>query len=178
MWFNLLMNEQAEPEHLTALTDRSCRTSISEAFSEMFPTNTVVVGPPVVAVLLVLLLLSSVPLACVVIASFLVTVGFCVTETVEGTSTYCHPAQKKTHACLIYYLDLLYTHQLCTIASLRRPTSVLVKTDSHRWRGSHYTHVNWNHWSALNKWQQMHSDLVNNNKQMWEPFLLSAHHTC
>lgn len=95
----------------------------------MFPTKTVVVGPPVVAVLLVLLLLSSAPLACVVIASFLVTVGFCVTEIVEGTSTYSQTNKERKHTFLIIYLHLLYTYQVCTIASLGKPSSVLVQIE-------------------------------------------------
>ena len=57
-------------------TARSCRTNMSDAFSEMFPTNTVVVGP----------LPSSIsfnrrP------DSFLGSIGFCATATVVGTRT-------------------------------------------------------------------------------------------
>lgn len=51
---------------------------MSDAFSEMFPTNTVVVGPP----------LSSVSLALTVPGSFFGTIGFCVTAAVVGTRTY------------------------------------------------------------------------------------------
>ena len=59
------------------LTARSCLTNMSDAFSEMFPTNTVVVGPP----------LSSVSLALMVPGSFFESIGFCATAIEVGTST-------------------------------------------------------------------------------------------
>lgn len=57
------------------LTASSCLMSMSEAFSDMFPTNTVVVGP-----------LSSLALACTAERSFLGTAGLLTTDT-EGTIT-------------------------------------------------------------------------------------------
>lgn len=59
------------------LTAKSCLTNMSDAFSEMFPTNTVVVGP----------LLSSVSLARMLPDSFFGAIGFCATVTVVGTRT-------------------------------------------------------------------------------------------
>lgn len=61
---------------LLRLTARSCRINMSDAFSEMFPTNTVVVGP-----------LSSVSLARRLPSSLFWIIGFCVTVTVVGRRT-------------------------------------------------------------------------------------------
>ena len=61
---------------LCQLTARSCLTNMSDAFSEMFPTNTVVVGPP----------LSSVSLA-LMVGSFFGSIGLCATATAVGRRT-------------------------------------------------------------------------------------------
>lgn len=62
---------------LSQLTARSCLTNMSDAFSEMFPTNTVVVGPA----------LSSVSFTLMVPGSLFGVIGFCATAIVVGTST-------------------------------------------------------------------------------------------
>lgn len=60
------------------LTARSCRINMSATFSEMFPTNTVVVGPA----------LSSPSLALTPLDSLFGVADFCGTEMVVGTRTY------------------------------------------------------------------------------------------
>lgn len=71
------------------LTESSCLINMSDAFSEMFPTNTVVVGP----------LFSSGSFAVAVGASFLGTATLLTTDIEAGTRTLT--SQYKLHINLL-----------------------------------------------------------------------------
>lgn len=83
------------------LTARSCRMSMSEAFSEMLPTKTVVVGPQ----------FSSFSLFFKPGWSFLTPKCFPTIDTVVGTNTYKEEEKFKNQTNPMLYFTFKYVRQ-------------------------------------------------------------------